>query len=145
DLRYELSIEREGFTKYRITNVDPAPGEDLTVKVSMQPGSPPYAPIEQNLAPVVPIESPSTSSTVWKQPTNSCSPSGVKTERAKIDSKNGQISGSITDQMGALVPGITVRLFQAKTMVAIINSDANGSFAMKNIQPGKNLQTQDGR
>ncbi len=139
DLRYELFIELEGFTKYRITNLDPSTGEDLTVKVSMQPGSPPYVPIEQNLSPIVPIESPSVSSAISTQPIDSCVYSETQVrERVKIDSKRGQISGQIFDPTGAVVPGIKLKLQLEKRVVASVTSDASGTFVFPEIKPAEN-------
>lgn len=138
DLRYELSLEREGFTKYKITNLDPANGEGLTVKVSMQPGSPPYAPvIEQERMPVF-TEPTTLSSSISTRPIDPCADSGPKVERRKINSTRGTISGSITDLVGAVVPGIEIRLFQGKTLVAIVTSNPDGRFEMKEVKPAEN-------
>lgn len=139
DLRYEITFERDGFKKLVITKLDLASGDVLTVKVRMEGyKSSPYAPVEQNLSPVL-NEPASVSSSVSTQPIDSCVYSETQVrERVKIDSKRGQISGQIFDRNGAIVAGIKLKLQLEKRVVAGVTSDASGAFVFPEIKPAEN-------
>lgn len=74
----------------------------------------------------------------YGQKPDPCSYPSPKPERVKIDSKNGQIFGSLVDMMGAAVAGIEINLHLEKRLVAATTSDADGSFTMADIKPAEN-------
>jgi hypothetical protein len=137
DLRYELSIEREGFVKYLFRELYPTSGEALSIKAQLNPhNSQPYAPVEENRSPVAIGES-SVSSATFNQPIDPCAQPDPKPARSRIESKRGQIAGTITDQMGAVVPGIKLKLILDKRTISTVTSDATGSFSFSGIKPAK--------
>lgn len=73
------------------------------------------------------------------KPVDSCFYSETKVvERTKADSKKGQISGQIFDPMGAVVPGIKLKLQLEKRVVSSVTSDATGLFVFPEIKPAEN-------
>ena len=148
---YSISVTAKGFKNFEVSGIPLNAGDAVPMDVLLEPGTNPPTQAAEQAVPTASLDTPNNTppqnsllapimtTTAPQMPETPPIAAPVTQNQATAtvnDSQTGSLSGTVTDQTGAVVAGANVEVSNAKGFKQTVTSNAQGIYTVSGLAPG---------